>query len=112
VPSLRRDAGCLDPSAPYASGLGRRTCRGARGGPADHARLVRATRGTKRLGARALEGVLHWEGARVGADGEASGPGAGAAARCRRSRRGAACAFSVGDYSVCPCSNALNSKKL
>jgi hypothetical protein len=66
--------------------------RGARGRPADHARLVRATQGTRRLGAWALEGVLRWEGARVGADGEASRPGAGAAGARQRGTgaRGAA----------------------
>jgi hypothetical protein len=92
MPSLRRDARRLDLSAPYASGLGRRARRGACGGPADQAWLVRATRGTRRLGTRALgrcEGVLG-KAQGVGADAEASGPSARvdrrAAARRQRAR--------------------------
>jgi hypothetical protein len=37
--------GRVDPSAPYASGLGRRARRGSRGGPADQARRVRGGAG-------------------------------------------------------------------
>jgi hypothetical protein len=52
---MRRDAKYLSPSAPYASGLDRRARRGARGGPADHARLVR------RRGVQGASGRGHWK---------------------------------------------------
>jgi hypothetical protein len=75
--------GCLDLSAQYASGLGRRARRGSRGGPVDKARRVQTARGTRRLGARRWEGARRWKGARGGADAEASG-----AWRVRRQARG------------------------
>jgi hypothetical protein len=77
VPSLRRDTGRLDPSAPYASGLGRRARRGARGRPADRARLIRGGAGYK-----APRGAGVGKARGVGADAEASGRGA----TCARER--------------------------
>jgi hypothetical protein len=88
VPSLRRDAGRLDPSAQYASGLDRRTRRGSprrTDGPSAARTGRRGALGTSER--VSWEGVLCWEGAHRGTEVEASRTRRGTAGARERGRR-------------------------
>jgi hypothetical protein len=100
-PSMRRDAKYLAPSAPYKSGLDRRARRGARGGPADRARLVLLR------GAQGASGCGHWKTWCVGkARGWARTPRRGRPARDVTARRRPEIVL------LRPCLNTRSSKNL